>query len=179
MAAANPSLFKKHEKWLRVVTLIDFAGKYLCQEVLHQREQLPIDGAKLYQELVGLKSKICRYKNQYDVLCPPNGITDETKFDLTLYTSIIQEKFPNKYYSLVKDLRDARNREFHRGSKSLSDTEFDQLWKGTTEILQRHGFNLQLLGNLKTCDLSIDQQFKDITMRIFLQGRVEIFFQAF
>ena len=109
MSAANNNLFKEYEKWLRVATLIDFAGKYLCRKVLHDQEQLPTEGAKLYQELVGLKNKICRFKDQYDTLCPPNGITDETKFDLTLYTSIIQQKFPNKYDSLVIDLRHARS----------------------------------------------------------------------
>ena len=109
MSATNYNLFKEYEKWLRVATLIDFAGKYLCRKVLHDQEQLPTEGAKLYQELVGLKNKICRFKDQYDTLCPPNGITDETKFDLTLYTSIIQQKFPNKYDSLVIDLRHARS----------------------------------------------------------------------
>ena len=178
MSAANNNWFKEYERWLRVAALIDFAGKYLCRNVLHDQEQLPTDGSKLYQELVGLKSKICRFKDQYDTLCPPSGITDETKFDLTLNTSIIQQKFPNKYDSLVTDLRHARNHEFHRGNKFLSDIEFNDLWKKTTKMLEKHGFNIQLVGALQKCDLSSDQQFKDIAIRIFFQGMVENFFSS-
>ena len=92
MAASNNNLLKEHEKWLRVATLIDFAGRHLCHTVLHVKEQLSTDGAKLYQELEGLKSKICRFKDQQEVLCPSSGITDESKFDLTLYTSVIEKK---------------------------------------------------------------------------------------
>ena len=173
MAAANNNLFKEHEKWLRVVTLIDFAGRHLCYTVLHTKEQLPTDGAKLYKELEGLKSKICRYEDQKETLCPSNGITDENKFDLTLYTSIIDKKFPKKYHSLVSDLRKSRNTEFHRGNKNLSDLEFNQLWNDTTQMLQKHGFDLQLIGNLRISDLSLDNQFKDIAMHIFIKGMVK------
>lgn len=173
MAASNNNLLKEHEKWLRVATLIDFAGRHLCHTVLHVKEQLSTDGAKLYQELEGLKSKICRFKDQQEVLCPSSGITDESKFDLTLYTSVIEKKFPNKYNSLLTDLRKFRNSEFHRGNKSLSDKEFNQLWNSTTHMLESHGFDLQLTGDLKTCDLSTDQQFKDIAMQIFFQGTTQ------
>ena len=57
---------------------------------------------------------------------PNTKITDHTKFDLTLLTSIIEKKFGDKYKSLVNDLMRARNREFHRGNKELSETEFEQ-----------------------------------------------------
>ena len=125
---------------------------------------LPTDGAELYKELEGFKSKICRYKNQQEILCPSNGITDENKFDVTLYTNIIEKKFPKRYDSLVTDLRNARNTQSHRGNKNLSDLEFNQLWNDTTQMLQKHGFDLQLVGSLRTCDLSSDNQFKDIAM---------------
>ena len=153
MAAINTNLLKEYEKWLRVATLIDFAGRNLCHTVLHVTEQLSTDGVKLNQELEGLKSKICRFKDQQGILCPPSGIIDESKFDLTLYKSIIEKKSPKRYNSLVTDLSKSRNSEFHRGNKSLSDKEFDQLWNDTTQMLESHGFDLQLVGKLKTCDL--------------------------
>ena len=173
MAVTNNNLFKEYEKWLRVATLIDFAGRHLCHAVLHTKEHLPTDGAKLYKELEGFKSKICRYKDQQEILFPSNGITDENKFDLTLYTSIIDKKFPKKYDSLVTDLRNSRNTEFHRGNKKLSDLEFTQLWNDITQMLQKHGFDLQLVGSLRKCDLSLDNQFKDIAMHIFIKGIVK------
>ena len=176
MTAANSNLFKDYEKWLRVATLIDFAGRNLCHTVLHTKEHLPTDGAKLYKELEVFKSKICRYKDQQEILCPSNGITDERLFDLTLYTSIIDKKFPKKYDSLITDLRNCRNTEFHRGNKELSDSQFNQLWNDTTQMLQKHGFDIQLVHDLKTCDLSLDSQFKDIVMHIlhiFIKGKVK------
>ena len=172
MGAPNSNLLKEYEKWFRVATLIDYAGRNLCYQIIHVNENLPTDGAKLYQELISLKSKICRYQNQHQVLCPSSGITDERKFDLTLYTSIIENKFPNKYNRLVADLRQSRSDEFHRGNKSLSNKEFDQLWNNTTQMLESHGFDIQLVGDLKTCDLSSTQKFNDCIMHI-LQGMVE------
>ena len=142
--------------------------------MLHTKEHLPTDGAKLYKELEGLKSKICRYEEQKKILCPSNGITDENKLDLTLYTSIIDKKIPKKYDSLVSDLRKSRNTEFHRGNKNLSDLEFNQLWNDATQMLQKHGFDLELVGNLRACDLPSDNQFKDIAMHIFIKGTLKI-----
>ena len=43
MTTANNKLLKEHEKWLRVATLIDFAGRNLCHAVLHTKEHLPTD----------------------------------------------------------------------------------------------------------------------------------------
>ena len=40
-------------------------------------------------------------------------------------------------------------------------------------MLESHGFDLHLAGDLKTCDLSTDQQFKDIAMHIFFQGTTQ------
>ena len=170
MAVANNNLFQDYEKWLRLATLIDFAGRHLCHTVLHAKEHLPTDGAELYKELEGFKSKICRYKDQQEILCPSNGITDENKFDVTLYTNITEKKFPKRYDSLVTDLRNARNTECHRGNKKLSDSEFNQLWNDTTQMLQKHGFDIQLVGSLRTCGLSSDNQFKDIAMNNFSTG---------
>ena len=168
MAAATDNLRQEYEKWFRLTTLIDFAGRHLCHDVLFKRENLPIDGALLYTELEGLKSKICRYPDQIKIVFPSSGITDHNKFDLTLLTSIIQSKFGDKYKTLVGDLRGARNKEFHRGNKILSDTEFDNLWTETTVMLENHGFDMKLVNDLKTSDPFSNQQFRDVAMLNFL-----------
>ena len=168
MAAAKDNLCQEYEKWFRLTTLIDFAGRYLCHDVLFKREKLPIDGALLYTELEGLKSKICRYPDQIEIVFPSSKITDHNKFDLTLLTSIIQSKFGDKYKTLVGDLRVARNKEFHRGNKTLSDTEFDDLWNETTVMLENHGFDMKLVNDLKTSDPFSNQQFKEVSISIFL-----------
>lgn len=179
MAVASYNQFKQHERWLRIATLIDFAGRKLCLEVLHRKEHLPTDGALLYHMLKPYKSKIARFADQVNILCPPNGIVDVSKFDLTLLTSIIETLFPGKYDNLVKGVRRARNREYHRGDKRLSDNEFHDLWEETEQMLQNHGFDLRLVGDLKTCDLSNDCKFKDVAMHIFFQGKVKMFFEVF
>ena len=168
MAAAKDNLCQEYEKWFRLTTLIDFAGRHLCHDVLFKREKLPIDGALLRTELEGLKSKICRYPDQIEIVFPSSGIADHNKFDLTLLTSIIQSKFKDKYETLVDDLRRARNKEFHRGNKTLSDTEFDDLWNETTVMLEKHGFDMKLVNDLKTSDPFSNQQFKDVSISIFL-----------
>ena len=58
MAAAKDNLCQEYEKWFRLTTLTDFAGRHLCYDVLFKKEKLPTDGALLYTELEGIKSKI-------------------------------------------------------------------------------------------------------------------------
>ena len=70
MAAASDNLFKDYEKWLRVATLIDFGGRHLSYNVLHKKERLPTDGAKLYEEVKDLKSKICSSKTKKKSFVP-------------------------------------------------------------------------------------------------------------
>lgn len=168
MAATMNNLRLEYEKWLRMAILTDFGGRELCHDVLFNKEQLPTDGKLLWKELDGLK---CQYQDQREILCPASGSTDYTKFDVTLYTSIIQKKFGKKYDTLVTDLRKARNGIFHRGKKELSDNEFECLWKSTLDMLQKHGFNPQLIVHLKVCDIFAHDSFKDIANFIF-QGSI-------
>ena len=100
MAAANDNLCQEYEKWFRLTTLIDFAGRHICYDVLFKIEKLPTDGALLYTELEGLKSKI-RFHDQREIVLPSSKITDHNKFDLTLFTSIIENKFGDKCKTLV------------------------------------------------------------------------------
>ena len=167
MAAAKDNLCQEYKKWFRLTTLIDFAGRHLCYEVLFKKEKLPIDGALLYTELEDIKSKI-RFPDQLEIVFPSTGITDYNKFDLTLLTSIIQSKFEDRYKTLVGDLRGARNKEFHRGIKTLSDAEFDTSWNETTHMLESHGFDMKLVSDLKTSDPFSHLQFKDVAILNYL-----------
>ena len=75
-----------------------------------------------------------------EILCPSNGRTDESKFDLTLYTSLIQVMFQSKYDCLINDLRKYRNYLCHMGNKDMSDSEFKKEWNNACNKLQVHGF---------------------------------------
>ena len=169
MAAAKNNPCQEYEKWVRLTTLIDFAGRHLCYDVLFKTEKMPTDGALLYTELEGLKSKICRFRDQREIVFPSSNFTDHNKFDLTLFTSIIENKFGDKYKKLVYDLRLVRNKEFHRGNKkTLSDTEFNKLWNDITKMLESHGFDMKLVNDLKSTDLFSHQKFKDLAILNFL-----------
>ena len=159
------NLRQEYSNWLRIAVLIDFAGRRLCHDVLFHKEKLPKDGTLLRKELEFLKLERL-YDEQRQKLFPPNGITDYTTFDVTLLTRIIKSKFGNKYKLLVDDLRKARNTECHRGSKELSDIEFDQLWDEITDMLKQHHFDLQSIGDLKKCDIFANQLYRDTTISI-------------
>ena len=151
MAAAE-DISEEYENWLRLTTLVDFAGRTLCRDVLFNKENLPENEVELFKELEPLKSKICRYPDQKEILCPPTGKTDHSNFDVTLFTSIISVKYGNKYKPLVDNLRKARNDLFHKGNKSLSENDFNQLWNDTSQMLVGHGFDPKLVNAVKECD---------------------------
>ena len=162
------NLSQEYENWLRLIILVDFSGRNLCHNVLFVQEQLPTDGKLLYNEL---ESVSCHYNDQRKILRPTSGITNCNKFDVTLYTKVIKGKFGNKYDSLVNDLRDARNKLFHTGKKEIPDKEFHQLWQDTTDMLQKHNFDLALVDGLKTCDIFSHNRFRDIATFIH-QGSI-------
>ena len=166
------NLRKEYPNWLRIAVLTDFAGRALCYDVLFSQENLPKNGALLYKELEYLKSERL-FKDQHEKLFPPNGITDYTRFDVTLLTRIIESKFGNKYKPLVDDLRKARNEECHRGNKELSENEFSQLWDEITQMLGKHGFDLKLVVDLKKCDIFSNRLFRDVAISI--QGTLDRF----
>ena len=168
MAVAMDNLSQEYENWLRLIILVDFSGRNLCHNVLFVQEQLPTDGKLLYNEL---ESVSCHYNDQCEILRPTSGITNCDKFDVTLYTKVIKGKFGNKYDSLVNDLRDARNKLFHIGKKEIPDKEFNQLWKDTTDMLQKHNFDLALVDGLKTSDIFSHKQFRDIAT-FFHRGNI-------
>ena len=158
---------QEYENWFRLMTLVDFAGRRLCRDVLFKLENLPEDEAQLFKRLEPLKSRICRYPNQHEILCPLTGKTDHSKFDVTLFTSIIAVIFRSKYKSLVDDLRKARNDLSHKGDKSLSDFHFNQLWNDTSQMLVKHGFDPKLVDELKDYDPVSLQKFSDILSEKF------------
>lgn len=173
MATAKDEISKEYENWLRLMTLIHFGGKHLCRDVLFKQENLPTDGALLFKALEPIKSKM-KFADQREIICPTTGITDSGEFDLTLFTSVIENLFKGKYTSLVKDLRNARNTTFHKGNTRLSDNKFKKLWYETIYMLHGHGLDLQLVVDLEMCDLLSHQQYKRTV--IFIQGNIDRFF---
>ena len=58
-----------YENWLRVVILIDVAGRRLCREILRREEKSSLNGAQLYHKRRHYKDRM--YYNMYKkTLCP-------------------------------------------------------------------------------------------------------------
>ena len=172
MATANDKISEQYKNWLRLMTLTDFGGNHLCRDVLFKRENLPTDGTLLFKILEPLKPQM-QFQDQRNTLCPSTGTTDCDEFDLTLFTSVIAKLFKDRYKSLVQDLRGARNTEFHRGNKRISDNKFKLLWYKTMRMLEKHGFDTQLVVDLEVCDLFSHEQFKNTAISI--QGSTDRF----
>ena len=144
-------LRKELDRYNRLVNLVDVGGVYLCKEVLFKKELWPTDGRDLYKHMEPLRSRT-PYLIQKEFVCPPSGVTDIEKFDLTLLTKIIELAFGSKYASLMKDLRSMRNSLAHRGNKKLSKVEFDENWKISANVLEKYGFDLTLVDELRLED---------------------------
>ena len=126
-------LYKTSDKWLRLVTLIDFAGAKLCNHVLHTKEGLPSDCKELYQWLKKYQNDMDNYQKK--VLCPSNRETDESKFDIWPYGKLIKAIFNDKYGAVAGDLRIARNDLHHTIVKDLSKLDFEKNLKSICEML--------------------------------------------
>ena len=168
--------YQDSEKWLRLVTLMDYAGTVLCKDVLHTKEGLPYDGAQLYHKLLPFKDKM-QFNDQKEILCPSNEITDESKFDITLYTGLIRAMFKQKHNSLINDLIAKRNHLYHMANKNLSEKEFEDEWNNVCSTLENHGFT-EAVQDLKIDDLlKIEKVSRTLdSIKSHIQGNIYVFF---
>lgn len=150
-----------YENWLRVVILIDHAGKSLCYEILHTKEHLPCDGGKLYCELEKYQDNM-HYQIHKEVLCPLDKFIDEKKFDLLIYSIVIYSIFGAKYKELLDDVGDMRDEIFHMQEESICTVEPEELWRKACVPLCKHGFNTESLNYLKTFNLFSVEKYKGI-----------------
>ena len=61
MTAAK-DISEEYENWLRLMTLVDFAGRSLCRDVLFKIEKLPEDEVQLFKVLEPLKYVVIQTK---------------------------------------------------------------------------------------------------------------------
>ena len=114
-----------------------------------------------------------KFNDQKEILCPSNGITDESKFDVTLYTSLIDVMFKPKYNRLIKDLRNNRNHIYHMANKDISESDFEKEWNSACAMLQGHGF-AEMVEDLKNCNLFTIKKLQKILDSIPSEGSVII-----
>ena len=156
----------QYESWIRLLTLIHCVGFEVCKNILHNLEQLPVDGAQLYQALNGKRAdfnKLLRKnvlkQDQFNLIFPGNGVTDITKFDITLFTFVITVMFgKRKYQQLVEELRKWRNEEFHQGQIQMTKADFNAKWNAFIQLVGNYGINPNDYVDLKTCALDEQSQ---------------------
>ena len=117
MAAAKDNLIQEYRNWVWLFILIDYDCGELCLDVFFKKENWPTDGVQLHKSLKSEQPRLCWFKNQCQIFCQSSGITNYNDFYLTLLTRIIEVIFGSEYEALVKDMRNLRNKECHRGIK--------------------------------------------------------------
>ena len=158
---AGEQIAVKYENWIRLLTLIHYVGFEVCKNILHHVEKLPVDGAQLNLALDGkraefdeLRRKKILKQDQYDFIFPGNGVTDISKFDITLFTFVITVMFgKRKYQQLVEELRKWRNEEFHQGQIEMTKADFDNKWNAFLQLAANYGIDPNDFADLKTCAL--------------------------
>ena len=159
MASPVNSLWKCYEKWLRLMTLIDHAGKKICHDLLFITERLPEDEKLLYSFLKNNEFDIKPNRDQRSILYPHNHCTDKSKFDISLYIRIIQGLCGSKYEKYLDNLRKLRNRLFHAGCTNFTEADFKMLWSDASNILKWYNFDMSSVAGLKDCEFSLPQEY--------------------
>lgn len=139
------------ENWLRLVGLINYAGKSICYDILHTKKGIK-DGEELYSKLIEYETNM-HYQIHNEVFCPSDKTIDESKFDLLMYTTVIQIMFSTEYNDFIYDVTNMRNDIFHMKNISISMLDFQQRWIHANNMLKKYGFDVKSIGPLKTCDL--------------------------
>lgn len=158
---------RDYENWLRVVVLINYAGKRLCHEILHLKEHLPCDGGQLYGKLEPYRNDM-HFQIYEEILCPSNKVIDEKKFDLLIYATLICHMFGDKYKKLLHDVVNMISKIFHMQDKSIRKADFEQLWNDACDMLLKYDFDIDLLKILKTCGLFSKEEYRGILESILL-----------
>ena len=157
------------QKWLKLVSLIDYYGRKLCKEIIHQKEGLPYDGRELCIILKKYEDEL-QFEGQKKIICPSNGITDERKFDISLYVILIKVLFTPKYDDLAKSLRRLRNELHHTAVRDMSDQDFEKQWNNVLSIFKEYEFTE--CEDLENLDLfnAVDLDARLANIKLELQG---------
>ena len=166
-ADATEDIAKQFEKWCRLVIFIEEGGKAVCKNILHTRLGVPKEGSKLYEYLQHYKTEIKRCELQpfqENILLPSDGVIENSKLDLLLYTYIVQILDKVKEYPFIKELRYKRNELFHMegARRDMSEQNFEEHWNQVSYyLLKCHFDGMELMSSLKTDALFLSQEHLD------------------
>ena len=158
--------------WIWLIAFFDNAGKVLCQNILHKKENVPVDGKEFYSMLQNYQKQM-HFQIHKEMLCPSDQFIDESKFDLLIYTAVIQIMYGDRYKNVIQDLRNLRNQLYHMRKKSLSPKELENWWSCACNMFLKHGLeddDIQFLNDIKTWKLSSAKECKGILKFLLFQN---------
>ena len=177
--ASLPDILKKHQKWSRLVILIEEGGEFVCKDILSKMGIENItDGAEIYKKLKPYEKEITKMTfYQQKTLLPDNGVIDTTKMNISLSTHIIQILDRTQNYPLISELRQKRNELFHMKEEKRAMTEqlFNYYWDNISRLLRDLGYDIKLMKGLKTEDhmnKGREKKLEDIIHKI--KGNIEL-----
>ena len=182
-------------RWCRCRILLCHCGMEILKHIFHSDEkiQAPQDGQKLYNFLTCYQNQFFEIKDGHELekLFPQSGITNEEKFDISLYGKVIiailnyfcnNRQLSQKQLSEIKKdinvtkwLMKKRNELAHNTRLSLSSREFEEMWKEAFSFFQGYGFDMTSFRDLKDDDIFVIEKYKDIALHFLSQGRLDLF----
>ena len=181
-------------RWYRFTILLDCYGKQILKQIFHTDMRAPKNGTEeLYNFLLHFKPQLQNriFQLEYEKIYPPNRITDEEKFDISLFGRIIiailefykeNNQFPRqKLNQIEKDkkfvysLMKWRNWLCHEGNKCLSESTFEEKWQEAVVSFQCYRVvDMASVNDLKNCDVFSNTKYQDRASLLLQQGRVDI-----
>ena len=126
-------------------------SKNVLYDIVHQREQLPVDGREMYLYLQdrfnnhyqgGYTEKInnCEFLLEYQKrkLLPGNGVIDLEELDFTMYTNILKLLGGNIYTGLIDYMKRLRNRLCHVSFISLEHGMSQQDFRQELDLMEEY-----------------------------------------
>ena len=176
------------ERWYRVHTLLDYYGRPILIDVLYSKLKAPKSGKQMFMVLKQFQSKLTDPKDR-KILYPENEMTDVGNFDIPLLVKVINAILESRDYSqtskdvknqiarfkfLANKLTHYRNLLYHKPSKDLSESRFDEIWGELCDLLKTR-VNMVEMNELKTCDIFSNSKYQDTVIFVCYQGTVDLF----
>ena len=177
-------------RWYRFSILLDIFGKQILAQIFHKTLLAPDNCTKaLYRFLSEFKKQFKKklFKDELPKVFPPSEITDEGKFDISLFAKIINTilneyetdnifsqhdpKDIKKAKDCISAIKTWRNLLCHE-EKVLSELSFEESWREAEDYCQSYGVDIASASHIKTGNI-----FSDVNEKIqeracsLLQGR--------
>ena len=167
----------KFERWVRLVILLQEGGDSVCKRIIHTEMTVPRQGNEMYKFFKRYETEINKSnmpKYEKEKILPKNECIDTGKLDIPMMTRIIQIFDKTVKYKSISKLRDKRNDLLHMGEdrRDMSEQEFSDHWNEVSLLLASLNCDMSLLNNLKSINLTQNQDY-DGTLADILKGSVE------